>query len=150
MWTKYFKKRPGRLQSSLTAKLLHGIEFVQQRWADYMNTKTARLSVRQRKMYFLSFCLLFAFANGCVMYQALTRRDVPASQQWPVVSKHAPAMPKESEAVLTEGEKNALRSLRRRLDSLSATPEGKAQLESFLNTHQGFADSLLKAEELIK
>jgi hypothetical protein len=101
-------------------------------------------------MYFLSFCLLFAFANGCVMYRALTRSDVPALQQRPVVSKHTPAIPKESEAVLTEREKNALKSLRKRLDSLSATPEGKAQLESFLSTHQGFADSLLKAEELIR
>jgi len=145
-----FKKRPGRLQSSLTAKLLAGIEYIQRRWANYMNAKTAHLSRRQYKIFFLSFCFLFALANSCVLYQSLTQKERPHTR--PAPARTTPLLPaaKERDAVLTQREKTALRFLRQRLDSLSATPEGKAQIDAFLATHQGFADSLRKAEELIR
>jgi len=144
------RKHPGKLQSSLTAKLLTAIEYVQRRWAAYMQDKASRLSPRATKYWFAAVLVVFFLANVFILYQSLTRHTgavTTGPHLTPPTRHNAPL--KEPEPVFTTNEKQAIQRARHLLDSLGSTPEGKARLEEFLSTHRGFADSLAQAEQII-
>jgi len=144
------RKHPGKLQSSLTAKILRAIEYLQRRWATFMQDKASRLSRRAIKRWFAAFLLVFVLANTLILYHALTHGEAQTRPpvQLPPITPHGPP-PKEPELVFTPAEKNAIQRARHLLDSMGVTPEGKARLDEFLSTHRGFADSLARAEQLV-
>lgn len=144
------RKHPGKLQSSLTRKILQAIEYLQRRWATYMQDKASRLSPAATKRWFAAVLIAFFLANMFVLYHSLTRSPVTATTAPPSVPMPPRINPgREADPVFSATEKQAIGQARHMLDSLSSTPDGKARLEEFMSTHQGFADSLARAEQVI-
>lgn len=115
-----------------------------------MQDKASRLSPAATKRWFAAFLIAFFLANVFVLYHSLMRTPVTVTTTPPAVPKPQRVNPlREPEAVFSAAEKQAIGQARHLLDSLSRTPGGKARLEEFMSTHQGFADSLARAEQVI-
>jgi len=150
MWTRFFNKQPGRLQQTIAAKLQGSFNRIQSTWAAYMARKTQAISPRTMNRYLLLFCLSLAFFNTCILKDAMQSHQQSRVAPTPISSPMVPKHPSQPSVKLSETERQAIRSLRHRMDSLAATPAGKATLDSFLAAHSGFQDSLAIAEQLIK
>ena len=148
MWS--LRKKPGKIQVAITHKLLTAINRVHERCAGVLNRKTAHITPSRLKWYLLLFCALSGGGHLLLLHYSLTRKAHPAatvvrSEIARTKAQQAPESPP-----LSEADKRMLSTARHLFDSLAATPEGRAQRDSFLSAHPGFMDTLARAEQLIR
>jgi hypothetical protein len=149
---KLFKKRSEKpsIVHSVLDKMTRASESRQRKAADYLNEKISVLSIRQLKIGFVIFSLLFAAGCCYVIWDAFSTPALSIHIDPITIPKHT--SPRDSqqpvEKLLSEQEFNEIESFEKWLDSLQATPSGKLIYDSIAHDRPGLLDSLAFIQQL--
>lgn len=151
---KELKERQG--PNGLTDKVATGIVTrcirLQEKWANYMQQKTNRLSPKRKKYSLVLFC---ALSVGCSMYLIIGSFAGSASKDFNVASIHVPVHSTQtgeettrSFLLITRKEFERIEQFRQYVDSLGGSAAGMKVRDSLLSLRPGLMDSIRVIENL--
>lgn len=152
------KKKELRQENNFPDKVAAGIVQkcikLQLRWADFMQQKTEKFSLKARKWGLLLFCCLSA---GCSLYLVVeslrsNKKPVlaPSLIQVPIHSTRTGEENTQSILLITKGEYQKIERFRLYVDSLGRSPQGAATRDSLLFHRPGLMDSIRAIENLYR
>jgi len=149
-----FKRRKKALASnetvnhnSLSKMVAKGYCYLQSKWAEWMTTQTAKLSVRNQVVVFGFFiactCCYSVYLISISFSDTDSKRITVTSIVKPIEIDNA-TIKKNSSA--GQNELNKIIQFRAYIDSLARSPAGKRVLDSIRNKRPGLLDSLARIE----
>lgn len=151
------KKRHGAVkenvaQEKLANSIVSACIRLQQRWANFMQRYTERLS-RNGKLIALSlFCLIagslsiYFIANSLISRRASSFTVTPVAKS-PYADKSGDENTKSLE-IISKAEYEKIQRFRYYMDSLARSPSGKMLYDSILLNRPGLMDSILLLEKI--
>ncbi|HEV7333103.1 MAG TPA: hypothetical protein VGN63_18860 [Flavisolibacter sp.] len=117
-----------------------------QRWAGILQQKTLTWSPKKQKAVLALFCFLFISAGTYTIWRALHHNDyllkIDPIRPFPLQQLTNRRPP------LSEAEHARLHQLRRTLDSLAVTKEGRQTLDSILHDYPDLRSTVLELDNL--
>lgn len=140
------------LQQQLRSKVADAVSRIQLRCAHWLNAWTSKWTVCQKKVF---LTLLVAVLGS---YSTMTAiRVFTGTATGPPLVRSETVMPVRARPSLKvtapapfsfETERDIVRTLRRRLDSLASDPSTRAEYEEFVRNRPGWLDSLAALERI--
>ena len=130
-----------RLADAIVRKMI----MVQTRWADFMQRKTERLSVKGKKLFLILFCILTSTISCCIIITSFTTHS---KQNYSVTAIHTPqhitGEQKERPSI-----SNSVYSNIERFKNYMDTCDRHIK-DSILRFRPGLMDSVLAIEQIYK
>jgi len=148
MWKgKTAKQQRGR--SILAARVGRMVDSTRERWVAWMQCREASLTIRQKKWRLALFLLFFGCSFSIILVETLLDK-----RKHPIINITPMAVPepraRDSHFFLSREDTLNILSFRAVIDSLQASPEGRAVLEEYFSRRPGMLDSFLMLENMIK
>lgn len=146
------RNRKGAANSQIDSASKTASPDIQTRWAEWMNSRTAKFTRRHWLIALLLFILLAGGYNFYMAYEGLFSKG--KNILWSVYSIHKPWFFGQDKVVTTDSlpslpttEYERLRSFQLYMDSLSGSPSGKKIYDSILQLRPGLMDSVSFVQE---
>lgn len=146
------KQAPNEFADKVAAGIVTKCIHVQEKWADYMQRKTNRLSIKAKKYSLVLFCTL---SVGCSMYLIIGSFAGSATKDFNVASIHVPVHSTQtgeetsrSPLLITKKEFEKIERFRQYVDSLGGSAAGMEVRDSLLSLRPGLMDSIRVIENL--
>lgn len=155
LFKKWAKKEPfqeANIQDKIAAGIVHKCISVQTKWAEYMQRKTEKLSLKTVKYGLIFFCLL---SVACSLYLIIGSFSNGNKQHFVSVPISIPAHSMQtgdersrSLFTITKAEFNRIERFRHYMDSLGESPQTAPMRDSILSNRPGLMDSVRFIEKL--
>lgn len=156
MWRK--RKNTGASGETVTGKASTGIAKLiggmQNRFAEALNKKTAKLTQRGKVILLIVFCIVFGGGSVYIMIDGLRSSNSSSQILKPGVVRVPKHVDKTGEgapsikAYITSDDMRRIKRFRRFMDSLKSTRQGLLIHDSIMKARPGLMDSLQEVERL--
>lgn len=124
---------------------------IQEKWASYLQEKTARLAPNTLRYLVALFFISFTCISGYIIISSV-KRKAPALSITPIRLPHTISNPQRetsrSSIIVTDNDYERLKRFREYMDSLHKTPPAKHVYDSILLNRSGLLDSIQQLEHL--